>query len=110
MKYPWLAAAMNFILPGSGYLYLGVRIRFGTLLLAATFMALFVPQTEQLSQTFQPPMSIMEHITAQPTIIVFTIAASLAAIAFAYDAYSEAKLLNQANKQFRSKAEESSQS
>lgn len=94
MKYPWLAAALNFVLPGAGYLYLGVRIRFGTLLIAATVLSVFAPTADELTQTPTPGLS---QLLGNPGVTVIMVAGFMVAVAFAYDAYSEAGLLNMAN-------------
>ena len=38
-KYPWVAAVLNFFIPGAGYLYIGKRKIFSYILLAGTIIA-----------------------------------------------------------------------
>jgi len=39
LKNPWVAAVLNFLLPGLGYVYVGKRVGFGTgLLLSSIFL------------------------------------------------------------------------
>lgn len=81
-KKPWLAALLNLI-PGLGYLYLGVRKGFSYLLLAS--MALFLVDYIAFE-------AVREWLDSEPMTIVTFMMYTLATIAFIYDAYAEAKL------------------
>lgn len=89
-KYPWLAAVLNFILPGAGYLYAGTRIRFGILLVAAMILWSFGPTPK-----YAQDVSIDPHTAANdPGLVVMTIAGVMIAAGFAYDAYIDTKVRN----------------
>lgn len=77
-KHPWLAALLNFIIPGAGYLYLGKRKVFGTLLVAATLLVLVPSFTAAQPEKF---FSSTWEILAQLVM----------AAAFAFDAYKVAQ-------------------
>lgn len=88
MKIPWLAALLNFVLSGVGYLYNGKRVVFGVILLASEILTLTVGIG--ISESF-----LNQILTSYPMLILGTI---LMQIAFAVDAYQEAKSINQRNK------------
>ena len=51
-KRAWLAGLLNFVLPGAGYLYLGVRKVFATILISTTVLsiiAVFMNQAKHSS-------------------------------------------------------------
>lgn len=80
-KKPWLAALLNFLIWGLGYLYVGKRKTFGVLFIIAFVLSFFIPD-ESL------------NFSAFDWIIVL-IAYLLMAIAFAYDAYGTAQEVNE---------------
>lgn len=89
-KHAWLAAVLNFLVPGAGYLYVGSRVRFGVLLIAGMALMTFGPQPEYVSD-----IEIDYSVAAQdPGFIVLSIAAVMVAGGFAYDAYLDAKQHN----------------
>lgn len=84
-KHPWLAAILNFVVPGAGYLYAGTRVKFGILLIAAMILVLFGPTpgyTEEVDA---------QTLAADPSTIVMGIAGLMVSIGFAYDAYIDVK-------------------
>ena len=96
-KSPLLAGIMNFILPGAGYIYVGVRIRFAVLLLAATVLLVFAPSNgngeEFASMNELVELALLEF--QNPQTVVIYIATFLMAFAFAYDAVQEAYAHNE---------------
>lgn len=80
-KKPWLAGLLNLI-PGLGYLYLGTRKVFASLLLATLALMLidYVAFEEVAKWWDSEPYTVV-------TILTYT----TATVAFVYDAYSEAK-------------------
>lgn len=77
---PWLAAILNLVLPGLGYIYAGKRMLFGSAVLlyylAIYYTAFFLPST-----TVDEPLTTIEKLTA----LMFL----LLSIAFSYDAYRD---------------------
>ena len=77
-KKPWIAAILNFLLPGLGYIYNGKRVFLGALIFTAdmllNFYYLLNPVNELTNDT-----------------LVFSAAFFLITIAISYDAYKEAK-------------------
>ncbi len=90
-KIPWLAAALNLLIPGAGYIYVGTRLRFGVLLVAAATIVLFAP----VSQEAETADVDLEVLTTDPTLITMLVAAVFIAIAFAYDGWCDAKAHNE---------------
>lgn len=73
MKKPWLAALLNFLFYGVGYLYVGNRVLFGILLVVTGVSeSIFWLSTDSMP----------------PTIIITSLIASAA---FAYDGYRDAQ-------------------
>ncbi|MDB5187159.1 MAG: hypothetical protein JWM07_631 [Candidatus Saccharibacteria bacterium] len=83
-KNPVLAAVLNVLIPGIGYLYVGVRTKFAIMLIAASIVgiaATFDPQSFMYFGGETPPkMSLIDSLS----LLIVT-------VAFAYDAYMEAK-------------------
>lgn len=80
-KKPWLAALLNIIIPGLGYLYIGKRVVFGVLLVISEVAALiwmFIPGNYEL----------LENTAGLGW---YYLAVIFAVIAFALDAYNTAK-------------------
>lgn len=73
-KRPWVAAVLNFLIPGVGYLYNGSRVVFGTLVLFTSFIATYVFFTIPNAHT---PIELVGGLVLGG--------------AFAYDAYEEAE-------------------
>ncbi len=82
-KKPWLAAVLNLI-PGLGYIYNGKRQLFGGLLLVA--IVIIIADGFYLAYTNSLPES---------KITLSSVSGLLITVAFMYDAYKEAKHLNQ---------------
>lgn len=83
-KKPILAAILNVLVPGVGYLYVGVRKNFAWMLVAASivsFVTLFDPNSFMYIGGETPA-----KMSALDTIVMVIVAA-----AFAYDAYMAAK-------------------
>lgn len=83
VKNPIIAAILNAIIPGVGYLYAGVRKRFAWLLLIAIILTVFVsfdPQSSTYTETNDAPMTLLEYASG----LLFL-------VAFGYDAYVEVK-------------------
>ena len=78
MKKPWVAATLNAILPGLGYLYVGKRKNFGVMLIVAAILIMIIPSTGEWSS--QDTLSL-------PSAIVVM-------LAFAYDGYRTAEEAN----------------
>lgn len=76
-KRPWLAALLNFVIPGVGYLYNGKRKLFGMLLILVGV----VSTTDMVYNNWFPPFTILGVISL-----------FIMLISFGYDAYQEAKL------------------
>ncbi len=76
-KNPWVAAVLNFLLPGAGYLYVGKREIFGGLLLISLV-----------------PAIIGEIIAPSPFNLALLFAEVIIIIAFAYDGFEMAKEVN----------------
>lgn len=87
-KHPWLAAVLNFAVPGAGYLYAGTRVKFGILLIAAMILVLFGPAPGYI------PEVDGQTLATDPSTIVMGIAGLMVSIGFAYDAYIDAKHRN----------------
>lgn len=79
-KSPWLAALLNFILPGLGYLYIGKRLLFG-LFIALSF--LFVIADFLIYDIVYPELTYISILSSLLTLI-----------AFAYDGYKTAEEVN----------------
>ncbi|HSE29553.1 MAG TPA: hypothetical protein VLA77_03140 [Candidatus Saccharimonadales bacterium] len=84
MKSPWIAGILNFILPGVGYLYLGIRKPFAILLLAGGAVV-FLSGLDPV---------IGECLTALSFTPLYVLGGILMASAFAVDAVLETKRLN----------------
>jgi len=78
VKKPWLAAILNFVFPGLGYLYLGRRKIFAGMLIVIVILA-------GVDKYVMTP-SVSRTYTVFGVIISLILSS-----AFAYDAYSEAK-------------------
>jgi hypothetical protein len=72
-KNPWIAAVLNFILPGIGYLYLGQRKIFGALVFISVVL------------------QIVAYRNTTSDSIFASIAGLVILFAFAYDAYKLAE-------------------
>ena|SRR6266536_1152527 len=84
-KRPWLAAILNALLPGAGYLYVGRRRIFGGFMVVASVLAV-------IDWRFGP-----NSLPGEPGLLG-NIACPLFLLAFAYDAYREAKMVNLASR------------
>lgn len=84
-KKPWLSALLNVLLPGVGYIYNGKRNIFGVLLLISTLGGFYVGDSE-LERMFTGVEPV--------TILLLAVIALVWAVAFALDAYQEAKEIN----------------
>ena len=80
-KKPWLATLLNVIAPGAGYLYVGTRRTFGTLLII-TVVAGYLSGILDTSSNQTSIQGIAGWINLA--------AVALGMIAFGYDAYQEA--------------------
>lgn len=77
-KKPWLAAFLNVLVTGTGYLYVGKRTAFAVMLIISEVLAYFWLFSEPTALTvFSNPWVMMAGV--------------LYWIAFAFDAYQEAK-------------------
>jgi hypothetical protein len=86
-KSPILAALLNFIIWGLGYLYVGKRKLFGLLLVMAFFLTTFIGYYEVLTGVVNP-----SRIFISPFYYwVSQVGLYLTDSAFAYDAYQLAK-------------------
>ena len=83
-KRPWLAALLNIIIFGLGYIYNGRRMLFGSLWTAA--MVIVIAEALYLTFIGALPDTEPTTLSALATILVYT--------AFGYDAYQEAKSIN----------------
>ena len=84
-KNPWIAAILNFILPGLGYFYAGKKkmiVSFGFLILS---IWVAIHDWNEITRILSGKISITEHF------LLFII---LYPIVFAYDAYFDAMLFN----------------
>ncbi|MDB5167789.1 MAG: hypothetical protein JWO55_47 [Candidatus Saccharibacteria bacterium] len=85
-KKPVLAAILNILIPGVGYLYAGVRKKFAWMLVIASIVGLiatFDPQSIwYFSNETLPKMSLLDSLS----LLIVT-------VAFAYDAYTETKAI-----------------
>ena len=86
---PLIAALLNILFWGLGYLYNGKRIAFGVLLLIASFSLTFLLLLPSTTET---------TTTANPLADLYSLGIYLIPIAFAYDAYKEAEELNKRKK------------
>lgn len=77
-KNPWVAAILNFLIPGAGYLYIKKRKIFSLGLIAALLILLFADFTTDYQY-----FSLSDPF--------YSIAGVIIMLAFAYDAYEEAK-------------------
>ncbi|MBI4174293.1 MAG: hypothetical protein HY517_01500 [Candidatus Aenigmarchaeota archaeon] len=73
-KNPWLAAVLNFLLYGLGYIYNGKRVGLGILLLVADLV-----------------MGFIYMVMLSVELLVFAFPLLLMAVGFAYDGYKEAE-------------------
>lgn len=90
-KNPWIAAVLNFLVPGTGYLYAGTRIRFGILLLGAMILAAFGPNPQYADNVSVDTQAFV----TDPATLVMAIAGIMIASGFAYDAYLDVKQRNE---------------
>ncbi len=74
-KYPWLAAILNFIIPGLGYLYTGKRMIFGGGLILLSVI--------YVSSTLNADMTYLDWAVGIPLSLLF-----------AYDGYQTALEFN----------------
>jgi len=81
-KDPWLAALLNFIFTGLGYLYVGKRKTFGALLLTSEFLVFAWILIDATAR------EMLTALTSSPLKVLATL---LLAVAFALDAYNDAK-------------------
>ncbi|MBU1017057.1 hypothetical protein KJ678_02735 [Patescibacteria group bacterium] len=81
-KKPWLAAILNLILSGVGYIYNGKRVVFGVLILISSVISYIVEGSD------------LDILSSEVKVIAVT-AYLVMAIAFSYDAYREAKEINE---------------
>ena len=82
-KNPIIAAVLNTLFPGVGYLYAGVRKYFALLLIIGivlSVLASFDPQSAWYVDGDEVSMTLMENIS---TLLILA--------AFGYDAYNETK-------------------
>jgi len=79
IKKPLVAAILNFVIPGLGYLYVGKRKNFGVLLIIATILSIILTATIE--------WSLQDTLSLPGTIV--------AMFAFAYDGYKTAEEVNQ---------------
>ena len=93
-KSPLLAALLNLFIPGSGYIYVGTRLRFGVLLVGATVLTLAAPTEEGEGQAVNA--TDMANFLGDPGNLVLFVAAIMIAVAFAYDAWRDANSFNEA--------------
>lgn len=84
-KKPWLAAFLNIVIPGSGYLYAGKRKNFGILLTVSSIMSLI----------WSPSPEVVAEICGNNFAILSMI---FFGVALAYDAYTEAKITSKVDK------------
>jgi hypothetical protein len=80
-KMPWLAALLNLLLPGAGYLYIGKRKVFAIILMTGMVIGYF-------GGTSTTGLSMLDKAA------IFT-SALLFVVAFSYDAYIEALEANE---------------
>ncbi|MEX0748864.1 MAG: hypothetical protein WD467_02810 [Candidatus Saccharimonadales bacterium] len=90
-KSPWLAALLNLFVPGTGYVYVGTRFRFGVLLIAAVTITLLAPPAEDATTMSR---SDIEALIQDPNFMTIMAAGLLIAAAFAYDAWNDAQVHN----------------
>lgn len=83
-KKPWLAAILNIIILGLGYIYIGVKRNFAILLIIGVILSFFVK------------FDLMNLPTKD--IVLFLSIGIIFSIAFGYDAYQEAIKYNLKNK------------
>src|SRR3989338_4553671 len=77
-KRPWLAALLNIIIWGLGYLYVGKRKNFGILLLLGQLLIIILT-----AGVVESNWTLFDSLSLPGVILVY--------IAFAYDAYKTAK-------------------
>ncbi len=80
-KNPLVAAISNFILPGLGYIYLKKRLNFGIILLISQILIYLSVYVFPLAEI--PPLDTGSYLAALSLLLFH--------LAFAYDAYNEAK-------------------
>lgn len=84
---PVLAAVLNFLIPGVGYLYVGVRKKFAWFLIGASVVSAVAIVVGVLN-----PESAGNYVAATTQYsLLDSLAVLIVAVAFAYDAYTEAK-------------------
>jgi len=94
MKNPIIAAALNFFLPGAGYIYVGGRKRnFGFIILISFALLYSTALLDAFFTTSIPPLVPRPGIEQPVEVSIYdqlgSIAAFLLLFAFAYDAYNE---------------------
>lgn len=87
MKKPWLAAILNFVVPGIGYLYIETKSVFGWLLVASSVLG-FIAGFDAVAA---------EHLIALFTQPFLLLAVLVACVAFVVDAYHRAQQFNVAH-------------
>jgi len=55
---PWIAVLINILLPGLGYIYAGVRMWFGILLIVSEVASIVWRQTEHIGWALSAPLLI----------------------------------------------------
>ena len=83
MKTPWLAALLNFLIPGVGYIYTGKRVWFGILLIIWQILGFFVASSFFPYPEGYNPWQM--DLAAQ----------LLISLIFAYDGYKTAEEVNE---------------
>ena len=76
-NHPWVAAVLNFFLPGSGYLYVGKRKFFGVAVFIYTLFTYYI--------VFFQPSNVVE--STKPSDIVAFFVLLLLLLGYSYDAY-----------------------
>jgi hypothetical protein len=84
-KSPWLAAILNLLFNGVGYIYNGKRIIFGILILVPYLLSHVVDGSQ-----------ILANMSPETTAIA-VLSLIMTSSAFAYDAFQEAKKINEKN-------------
>jgi hypothetical protein len=81
-KKPWLAAVLNLVLNGVGYIYNGKRVVFGVLILISSIISYFIEGSDI-------------NILSSEVKVIAVAAYLIMTIAFTLDAYQEAKEINE---------------
>jgi len=94
-KNPWVAAILNFVLSGLGYVYTGKRIWFGIGLVLYSVFSFVTGMTLGTQDAVARIVAGMPNPISDTTYAFFTVSYLLLCALFAYDGYKTAEEVNE---------------